>query len=114
MSDDDVWERDDREERLPQWARDRFAEYRMALRSLTATVETAERAAQLARERTKPADVAVTYDGPDGESYGLPGVHVVRVGDIEVELTGRGVTLDATRRLIIEPISQNSARVRSV
>lgn len=107
-------EPDPREARLPTWARGILTRLRADLLHAEELAETAERAAELAQTRHDANVAPVKYDGPDGVSYGLPGVSVVRINDIMIELTDGGILLDTLGRLVIEPTSATTIRIRSV
>lgn len=102
-----------REERLSQWARDLLRNLRAEVRAATDRAKTAEQAAEQAR-RLSRVDAAITYDAPDGQTYGLPNVSIVQIGEVEAELTSNGVLLCTIGRLVVEPVSRNSIRIRSV
>lgn len=105
---------DPREARLPQWARNLLSSLRSEVRVAESVAETATQAAKLAQGYSEPTSSAIIFDGPDGESYGLPGVSTVSTGDVEITVAEQGVIVTVVGKLTVEPLWANSIQIRSV
>lgn len=105
---------DEREAKLPAWARSALAQARTEAKAAERLADVAQRAAALARRAFPAADCPVSYDGPDGETYGLPGVDTVNFGDVSITVSGNGLTVETPQCLVVLPVGANMVRIRSV
>lgn|SRR5262245_13636700 len=104
---------DERVAGLPAWARKLIDETRSIARHAVDQADEARQAARVARRDSAPADSVITFDGADGNTYGLPGVEIVNFGDVSVTVTAAGLEISAVHQLVVLPRSQGDLIVRS-